>query len=298
MSHAADRLIDAIERCAAPVCVGLDPVFDRLPRVVRTATMGAGCGSPPPDAAVAAIRSFALAVLDAVAAHVPCVKLQSACFERYGPPGVETLADVAAAARARGLEVILDAKRGDIGLSAAHYAAAAFGPDDTAPVDWITVNGYLGADGIEPFLRPDRGAFVLVRTSNPGGDAIQAPMLGDGRTVAECVAGVVASVGASSIGACGFSALGAVVGATKATDAERLRDIMPRQIFLVPGFGAQGGGADDVRPMLDTGGRGAIVTASRSVIYAGDPDADTWTAAVADAARRLADDVGRVAGMR
>ncbi len=296
MPHAADRLIDAITRCAAPVCVGIDPVLERLPRTVR----GAGGERDSPSDAVASVRSFVLGVLDAVAAHVPCVKFQSACFERYGHLGVRALAELMSAARERGLEVILDAKRGDIGLSAEHYAAAAFGAAGSAPapVDWITVNGYLGADGIEPFLRPDRGAFVLVRTSNPGGDAIQTRKLADGRTVAECVAGVVSDLGASRVGTHGFSALGAVVGATKAADAERLREIMPRQIFLVPGFGAQGGGADDVKPMLDASGRGVIVTASRSVIYAGDPDSAGWTGAVADAARDLAEVVGRVCGLR
>jgi orotidine-5'-phosphate decarboxylase len=279
LAHAADRLIDAVDRLAAPACVGIDPVLARLPAT------GAGAGS-----AIDAIRSFTLGVLDATAGVVPCVKLQSACFERYGHAGVALLEEMMAAARERELVVILDAKRGDIGLSAEHYAAAAFGDDETAGAgaDWITINAWLGDDGILPFLA--RGAaFALVRTSNPGGDAVQTPRLADGRSVAEAVAALVADLGRPFVGARGYSTLGAVVGATKPDDAARLRAAMPEQIFLVPGFGAQGAGVDDVRACFDGDGRGAIVTASRSVIYA---------AAVADAARSFADDVGRAAGMR
>ncbi|MHC4826597.1 MAG: beta/alpha barrel domain-containing protein, partial [Planctomycetota bacterium] len=133
----------------------------------------------------------------------------------------------------------------------------------------------------------------LVRTSNPGGDAVQARALADGRSVAESVAAMVADLGQRSVGGCGYSAVGAVVGATRPDEIAGLRALMPRQIFLVPGYGAQGGRADDIRPCFDERGRGAIVTASRSVIYAFDADADDWTRAVTDAARRFADEVDR-----
>jgi orotidine-5'-phosphate decarboxylase len=194
--------------------------------------------------------------------------------------------------------VILDAKRGDIGLSARHYAAAAFAPCHGAPApQWITINGYLGADGMRPFLASGHGAFALVRTSNPGGTVLQAQRLADGRTVAECLAGIVAELGREHLGASGYSTLGAVVGATQRAELEGLRRVMPQQIFLVPGYGAQGGTAEDVAACFHDRGRGAIVTASRSVIYAEAPDGD-WPRAVRDAARRLADEVGAVAGMR
>lgn len=295
MRHAADTLLEAVDRLAAPACVGIDPVLARLPESLRP-------GDDSAASAARAIRTFTLEVLDAVAACVPCVKLQSACFERYGQAGIKVLEECIAAARERGLQIILDAKRGDIGISAEHYAAAVFGDQagdaDAARPDWVTVNSYLGEDGIRPFLGEGRGAFALVRTSNPGGDAVQAQRLADGRTVAESVAEMVASIGEAFVGARGYSNLGAVVAATRAEDAARLRRLMPRQIFLVPGFGAQGGSVEDVLPCFDADGRGAIITASRSVIYAFTDGAGAWKKPIAEAAERFADELGRAAGMR
>ncbi|MCA9296641.1 MAG: orotidine-5'-phosphate decarboxylase [Phycisphaerales bacterium] len=281
--HPADHLNAAIDAAGAPVCVGLDPVLDRLPAGGETARDPAR-----------AIRDFCLLVIDAVASVVPAVKIQSACFERYGAAGVAACGQVIDAARERDLVVILDAKRGDIGVSAEHYAAATLG--GTHPAHWVTVNAYLGDDGLAPFVAAG-GAFALVRTSNPGGDAIQMPRLENGLTVAEHVGSVVAALGASSIGATGYSALGAVVGATKASEAGALRAVMPEQVFLVPGVGAQGGSIEALRELFDANGHGALITASRSVIYAGG-DADAPSAGIRDAAARLADDVGRVAGLR
>ncbi len=278
--HAADRLLSALDRAGAPVCVGIDPVAERLPDELRP-RRGRG--------AAAALASFSRGVLDAVAGHVACVKLQSACFERCGPEGAAALVGLIGDASERRLEVILDAKRGDIETSAAHYAEAVFG--GAAPPDWVTVNGYFGADGIEPFLRPGRGAFVLVRTSNPGGDALQAARLADGGTVAELVARIVAAAGAAAVGESGYSSLGAVVGATKAAELAGLRRLMPQQVFLVPGLGAQGGRAGDVREAFDGRGRGAVVTASRSVIYAFERGGPDWKRAVGDAASRFAHEV-------
>ncbi len=279
LEHAADRLQAAVDRVGAPVCVGLDPVVERLPDAIRS--------MPTP---LGAIEAFSLGVLDAVRGIVPCVKIQSACYERYGAEGVALRDRVVGEARVRELEVILDAKRGDIGISADHYAAGLF----ACGSDWITVHSYLGRDGIVPFLQGGRGAFALVRTSNPGGDQIQARTLDDGATVAEHVAGMVAEIGRDHLGTSGFSALGAVVGATKASEAGRLRELMPEQFFLVPGFGAQGGTADDVRGCFCPGGRGAVVTASRSVIYAS--GGGTWTDAVAEAARKFAGTVADAVG--
>ncbi|MCA9286435.1 MAG: orotidine-5'-phosphate decarboxylase [Phycisphaerales bacterium] len=277
--HASDRLLAAIDRIGAPVCVGLDPVVERLPTAV-------GSGIAP----IERIERYCSDLLDALSGTVPCVKPQSACFERFGHQGVAVLERIVARSRALGLEVVLDAKRGDIGISAEHYAEAAFG--HAAAADWITVNGYLGEDGIRPFLRPERGAFVLVRTSNPGGDALQQEALADGRTIAQAMADLVATIGAGRIGQRGYSDLGAVVGATKRQDAVELRRRMPQQILLVPGYGAQGGSLDDALVCFNRDGQGAIVTASRSVIYAFERDDPRWQDAVHAAAAAFRDEVG------
>lgn len=275
MNHFADRLLDACARKGAPVCVGIDPVYDRLPDAVR--------GDDP----VQAITNWASRLLEAVAEHVPCVKLQSACFERYHGAGVDAFEMLIAKARELDLLTIADVKRGDIGISAAHYAAA-------NSADAMTINTYLGDDSIEPFINAAKengtGLFALVRTSNPGGDALQQLELTDGRTVAHAVAQMVADLGAQSVGESGYSLLGAVVGATKPAEAAALRQLMPEQIFLVPGFGAQGGTADDVKACFTPAstGQGALITASRSVIFAHEqqPDVD-WRQAVTLAAADL-----------
>lgn len=287
-----DLLVGAIERAGSPICVGLDPVLEKLPERVR-----AEHWEP-----TKAIEAFSTGVIDAVAGVAPVVKLQSACFERYGAAGVRVLEHVAAHARARRMVVLLDAKRGDIGISAEHYAAAAVG----LHADAITVSGYMGPSTIEPYLKAGLGVFVLVRTSNPDSDAVQGVELRDGRSVAGLMGGIVATLGAGWRGSAegrGLSSVGAVVGATKASDGRMLREAMPDQVFLVPGYGAQGGTAEDVKALLRRGATGAaeagvLVTASRSVIYpggggtaGGGGDAD-WRDAVQVAARKLAEEIG------
>ncbi len=294
--HPADRLLAAIEAKRAPVCVGIDPVIERLPRTLLPKGPNASFISGSLD-------EFCIQVEEAISPHVPCIKYQVACFERYLADGWAELASLIAGARieySHDVETILDAKRGDIGISAEHYAKAYFeNHGDADQPDWLTINSYLGDDGITPFLKHEgHGAFALVRTSNPGGDALQNLQLKDGRTVAEAVGAMIAKIGGSYVGTRGYSSLGAVVGATKPQDARRLREIMPQQIFLVPGYGAQGGGVDDVLPCFKSDGTGAIVTASRSVIYAFDPKDPKWMNSVADAAAKFADEVGRAVGMR
>ena len=233
--HAADRLIGAMDSVGSPVCVGLDPVLERLPDAVRVA-----------DPALA-IERFCMGVLDAVCGVAGAVKPQSACFERYGSAGVAALERVAARARELGYFVLLDAKRGDIGVTAEHYASFAY---DAVGADAVTVNPYMGFDTVEPFLRPGRAVFALVRTSNPGSDAVQSVGTVGGASVAEIIARGVRELGRPRLGARGFSELGAVVAATKPEDAAHLRALMPEQIFLVPGFGAQGGSAETVRELF------------------------------------------------
>ena len=282
MPRFADRLAAAISAKSTPTCVGLDPVLEKLPSEVRARH------TEP----VAAIDDYCRAVLRAVAPYVPVVKFQSACFERYGGPGVALLEHLSRYARSLGLLVVLDAKRGDIGISAEHYSAACH----HAGADAVTVNGYLGPSSVEPFLKAGLGVFVLVRTSNPDSDSVQSSRLQDGRTVAEMMADQVAALGERFVGTSGYSDVGAVVGATKAADGKALRTRMPKQVFLVPGYGAQGGTADDVRALFDQRGRGVLVTASRSIIYAFSPDQSDWTNSVSDAASRLGAEIGALSG--
>jgi orotidine-5'-phosphate decarboxylase len=281
VNHFADRLVDAIRAAGAPTCVGLDPVLEKLPTELASRVPAQ------------AIETFCRAVIDAVAGHVAAIKPQSACFERHGPDGVRALAATCRHAREKGLIVLLDAKRGDIGLTAEHYAAAAKG----MAADAITVNAYLGPETVTPYLKAGLGIFILIRTSNPDSDSIQSRRLEDGRTVAEMMADAAAAIGRPSIGVHDYSDVGAVVGATKASDGRALRQRMPHQIFLVPGYGAQGGTPDDLRALHDgrveTGG-GMLVTASRSVIYAFQDHPGPWQPAIARAAIKFSTEVRAV----
>lgn len=280
-SHGADRLCSAITETGAPACVGLDPVIEKLPESV--------CNGAANDAD--AIEAFSNGVLDAVQGIAPAVKMQSACYERHGSAGFAALERVMRRANEMGFVTILDAKRGDIGVSAEHYAHLAF---NVMHADFVTVSAYMGADTVQPFLAEqyqDRGVFALVRTSNPGSDGVQSRRLEDGRSVAQLVADHMATLGGSNVGGAGYSNVGAVVAATKPDDAAALRQRMPQQIFLVPGFGAQGGTVETVRALFDDNGMGALITASRSVIYGfAEPDTD-WTAGVRRAAEGFVEEL-------
>jgi orotidine-5'-phosphate decarboxylase len=290
--HFADRLHAAITRTGVPGCIGLDPVLDRLPASVRSKK----------DSAAEQIERFCLGVIETVAGIVPAVKPQSACFERYGQAGYGALRRVIIAARAAGLIVILDAKRGDVGFTAEHYAAAIFGAPGAEPpghaADAVTLNAYLGMDSVAPFLAyPGRGVFILVRTSNPGSDDVQSQRLADGRTVAEMMADHIAALGRGGgrLGAHSLSSVGAVVGATKSAEAGALRARMPETIFLVPGYGAQGGTLDDLRPMLRSAASaadsGILVNAGRSVLFPPSPEGPDFRHAIREAAKRFAADL-------
>lgn len=282
----SDRLAARIRQVGSPICVGLDPVLENLPPAVRAAHHDP----------LAAIADFTRGVIDAVAPHVAAVKFQSACFERYGSGGVGVLEQAMHHAAEIGVPVVLDAKRGDIAISAEHYAAAA----KRAGAHAITVSGYLGPETIKPYLKAGMGVFVLVRTSNPDSDQVQEHALRDGRTVAEMMADLVAALGTSHIGGSGLSDVGAVVGATKTASATALRTHMPAQIFLIPGYGAQGGKAEDIRAMLRRGrtspaDAGVLVTSSRAIINAGNAIADKgWKDAVADAAHTMAKEIAAI----
>jgi orotidine-5'-phosphate decarboxylase len=272
-NHPADRLCEAIDSVRTPLCVGIDPVQEKMPSALQGFD------------ALESFQFFCNGVIDAVSGIAASVKFQSACFERLGADGIALLGDLRQNASDQGLLVILDAKRGDIGISAEHYAKAATAD---GPCDWITVNPYLGIDGIEPFLEAGLGVYCLVRTSNPSGDAIQEQRLQDGRTVADSIADLLASCGEQYIGEKGWSSLGAVVGATKPDEALALRGRMPNQMFLMPGIGAQGATPEMIANCFGDG-HGALATASRSIIYPATHS--DWQTDIAEAAKELASEL-------
>lgn len=290
VAHFADRLVEAVERKRSQLVVGLDPVPEQLPAELQS------------DSPAAACARFCRGVVDAVESVAAAVKPQSAFFEALGPDGVAAYADVCAYARAAGLLVIADAKRGDIGSTARAYATAFLEPrDGVAPLaDAVTVNPYMGSDSVEPFLaaaaREGAGVFCLVKTSNPGGAEVQDARLDDGTLVWQRVASLVGAWGDDALGACGLSAVGAVVGATYPREVEEARRLLPRALFLLPGVGAQGGEPADLAPAFAAGRASALVAASRSVIYAYRRDGGDWQAAARDEAERLAREVWAVSG--
>ena len=268
MEAFADRLAAAVTRRGNPVMVGLDPRFEQLPEPVVSA------GEPLDlERRAAACLVFCREVIDVVAPLVPVVKPQAAFFEQLGPPGMVALADVTRYATAKGLLVVFDGKRNDIGSTAQAYAEGILGAGDQSPwgADALTVSPYLGADSLEPFVSvaQDRGAgvFVLVKTSNPGGGLFQ-DLVCEGRPLYGHVAAEVERWAARTAGSCGYGAVGAVVGATYPEQLAALRAAMPHAWFLVPGYGAQGAGASDVAGAFDGGGLGAVVNNSRGILFA------------------------------
>lgn len=293
-THFTDRLLVAIDARRAPCTVALDPVYENLPAVVRGSTS-------PLDA----IRRFSLSVLQIIAPIVPSVKINSAYFERYYDEGVRLYHELVRAASAAGLVVIGDVKRGDVGHTAEMYAKAQLARPDVPGIDAshtpdaVTISGYFGLDGAKPFIdtavRDQRGLFVLVRTSNPSAAVIQDVPTADGRKVHELVAGEVARWAEEprTMGSRGYSCIGAVVATRNKDDALKIRAAMPRSIFLVPGYGAQGGTAEDFRPYFKADGTGAIIAAGRSVIFAHERreyQGITWEKAVEAACRAFAAD--------
>jgi orotidine-5'-phosphate decarboxylase len=262
----ADRLAAAVTRLGNPVCVGLDPRWEQLPPSVRSA------GDDSWGARAAAYEQFCRGVIDVIAPLVPTGKPQAAFFEELGPPGMAALANVIAHAQSRGLLVIIDGKRGDIGSTAEAYARAYLGRGQSAwSGDALTVNPYLGDDSLTPFVdvatTRGSGLFVLVKTSNPGGRMLQ-DLTCDGQTIYARVAAHVEQLAAATVGSCGYGCVGAVVGATYPEQLAELRAAMPHAWFLVPGYGSQGGTAADVAPASDASGLGAIINNSRGILFA------------------------------
>lgn len=260
-----DRLDEAIRNSGSVVCVGLDPRAEQLPASLRPADLSDW------SAVAKAYECFCYGIIDAVAAHVAVVKPQAAFFEELGPAGMDALANVITYASKRGLLVVMDGKRNDIGTTAQAYARAYLGPHSPWHCDALTVSPYLGRDSIEPFLarcdETNSGIFVLVKTSNPGGGLLQ-DQVADSRTIYRHVAELVNSLNGSRMGRSGYGPVGAVVGATYPEQLQELRAAMPTSPILIPGFGAQGGAAQDVAYGFDMHGRGAIVNSSRHILFA------------------------------
>jgi orotidine-5'-phosphate decarboxylase len=279
MTPFSDRLADAVLRKGNPLCVGIDPRWESLPLAIRRSDDDSLEGK------ARAFERFGLKVLDLVAPLAPVVKPQSAFFEACGPAGFTALRTILRRAKELGVMTILDAKRGDIATTAAAYAKASFAVWDA---DALTVNPYLGRDAVEPFIecarQTQRGLFVLVRTSNPGSGLFQ-NLLCDGRPVYQHVAAAVRDWNSENLGKCGLGDVGAVVGATHPAELRLLRDMIPDVWFLVPGFGAQGGSAQDVAAAFRQDGLGAIVNSSRRITFAFHPDDPNWQQAIVNATR-------------
>ncbi len=281
-----DALVSSARRKGSAVVVGLDPDPRHLPEVVLKRA----------PTTVEAVGEFSLRVLEAVELEAAAVKLQSAYFERLGPEGMEVYAELLRAAEALDLPTVADVKRGDIGSVAAAYAEAHLSVYGATS---ITVNPYMGADAVAPFLEETRrlrrggGVFVLVATSNPSAEDLQnssAPPL------YELSSKLVATLG--RVGESGYLDAGAVVGATRPELGRRVRELLPEALFLAPGYGAQKGDASGVQALLDKRGKGVLVNSSRGILRAFEaPDSGDYTGAARAAARRMREDL-REAGVR
>ena len=292
----ADRLAEAVEHKRSQLVVGLDPVLDLLPLELRG---DAQTGRP---AAAEGVARFCCGIVDAVAPYVVAVKPQLAFFEVLGSDGIAAFERVVGYARAAGLLVVVDGKRGDIGSTARAYADAYLEARGSrgALADALTVNTYLGRDSLEPFVaacrRGGSGLFCLVKTSNAGSIDVQDLALSDGRPLWQQVALLVHELGEELIGECGLSSVGAVVGATHPRAVSEARRLLPQAILLLPGVGAQGATPADIARAFTSGPASALVTASRSVIYAFRDSDEDWRAAAAGEAARLSHEVWAVSG--
>ena len=271
-----DQLIDRIIEKGTPIVAGLDPRLEYLPQSLLDKHFERGINL---EAAAQAILDFNIEILNNIHDLIPAVKLQIAYYEMYGVYGLETFMETANYAKSKGLIVIADVKRNDIGSTAEAYSNAYIGytllqqqQAQAFPVDMITVNPYLGTDGIKPFVdnckRNNKGIFVLVKTSNPSSKEIQDLVTADGLKVYEKVAQKVNEWGQDLIGNYGYSSVGAVIGATFPHELSQLRKLMPKVYFLVPGYGAQGAKAEDIMGGFDDRGLGSIINASRSIMCA------------------------------
>lgn len=295
-----DRLIEGIIDMQNPTCVGLDTLFDYLPDEMKA-------GVTTFEGVAERVVEFNKKIIDNVYDIVPSVKVQIAYYEMYGVAGMKAYEETLKYATEKGLVVIADAKRNDIGSTASCYAKTFLGETQVNgaslkafPSDYVTVNGYLGTDGIAPFVeecqKHDKGIFVLVKTSNPSGAEIQNLILDDGKPIYEMMGGLVEKWGESTVGKYGYSAVGAVVGATHPTEATRLRQILPHTFFLIPGYGAQGGNAEMLKNCFGKDGLGGVVNNSRGILCAYKKNGGTYWETARKATIAMQEDLSKVIG--
>ena len=300
-----DKLIEKIIDMQNPTCVGLDTDFSYLPDEMRE-------GIATFEGVAERLIEFNMNIIDKVCDIVPAVKVQVAYYEQYGYEGLRAFDYTVNYARGRDMFVIADCKRNDIGSTAACYSKAYLGVTDVNgkkinafPADMLTVNGYLGTDGIAPFVedckKHDKGIFVLVKTSNPSSGELQNLKLEDGRCIYEKMGELVEQWGSGTIGKYGYSDVGAVVGATHPEEAARLRSELKNTFFLIPGYGAQGGNAQMLKCCFDGRGLGGIVNNSRGIIcaykkaqYSGMDYAQAARAACIDMQQDLSSTIGKM----
>lgn len=303
-----DRLIKKIIEMKNPSVAGLDPRLEYVPEYITKASFEKY--GVTLKAAAEAILTFNKALIDELYDVVPAIKPQAAYYEMYGWEGVRVLTETISYAKSKGMYVMTDGKRNDIGATMEAYAAAhlgtvAVGDQMFEPfgADALTVNGYLGTDGIAPLLKicteRDKGIFVLAKTSNPSSGELQDKCIDD-TPVYAAMGDMCEKWGENTIGEYGYSAVGAVVGATYPEQISELRKRLPHTMFLVPGYGAQGGGAEGLRGAFDKNGLGAIVNSSRAIMCAykkeGCNDADFAKAARREALR-MREDIVKVTGL-
>jgi len=273
----SDKLAKQIKLKNNPSVLGLDPKLEYIPESIKKKYFVKNVSYQ--KAAADCIIEFNKRLIDALYEVIPAIKPQLAYYEMYGIEGIRAFYETISYAKEKGLLVIADGKRNDIGTTAQAYAAAYLGKtpingteQEAFDVDALTVNAYLGIDGVKPFIeeceKNDRGIFILVKTSNPSSGQLQDLKLQDGRTIYEAMADLVNQWGGTTIGECGYSSVGAVVGATYPIQLSELRKRMPKAWILVPGYGAQGGTAQDVAVAFDKNGLGAVINASRSLMCA------------------------------
>jgi len=309
-THFADRLLSGIKSKGSPIAVGLDPVYGRLPMVIReNKELNDELDT---ESAIDAIFDYSTKVLRIIAPHVAAVKLNSAFYEKYYWEGIEAYYSLVEEANDLGLEIIGDIKRGDIPSTSEVYAQAHLANpeftnmEDLLAPDAVTVNPYFGVDALRPFVNvasaQGKGVFAVVRSSNPEAREIQDFTNGTGKTLYEHIAELLAKMaGETSLkGNSGYSCLGAVVGATDPEAAKKLRAIMPDSLFLVPGYGTQGGTAEAAKACFKADGTGAIVTATRSIIYAYElekyKEESSWEKAVEQAVIDMKEELRTVLG--
>ena len=295
-----DKLIEKIIDLQNPTCVGLDTLFDYLPDEMKA-------GVKDFNGVAERVFEFNKKIIDTVKDIVPSVKVQIAYYEMYGVAGMKAYEETLKYAAEKDLVVIADAKRNDIGSTASCYAKTFLGKTEVNgnayapfPADYVTVNGYLGTDGIAPFVeqceKNDKGIFVLVKTSNPSSGELQNLVLENGKAVYEYMGGLVEKWGESTIGKYGYSAVGAVVGATHPEEAARLREILPHTFFLIPGYGAQGGNAEMLKSCFGKNGLGGVVNNSRGILCAYKKNGGTYYEAALAACKAMQQDLSSVIG--